>query len=330
VTSVLRAALGWSQRILVAFDRAGAYADQMARLRDDGIEFVTYERRPYPLLTAAEFTDQLTVGDETVGLAESRAKNLKHGRGRVRRIALRMPDGHQVNLLAVSQQPAWRLVEIMSGRWVQENGFKHGNERWGINHLDGRKVEPYPPQTIIPNPARRRLDRALRLARHREGQAHRRLARLDNDDPRRQRAQRDLDEALAEQQTLEELRPQVPTHAPLDQTELKDKLVYHTGDYKTLLDTIRIACANAESELAVVLAPHLPKPAEAKKVLANVFAAPADVRVNGKSITVSLSPAATEAEHQALAELFRAVNRANLTLPGDPQRRSLRFRSHFS
>ena len=75
-----------------------------------------------------------------------------------------MPDGHQVNLLAVSQESKERLLEVMLGRWVQENAFKHGNERWGINQLDRRKVQPYAPETIIPNPARRRLDHALRLS----------------------------------------------------------------------------------------------------------------------------------------------------------------------
>jgi hypothetical protein len=82
----------------------------------------------------------------------------------------------------------------------------------------------------------------------------------------------------------------LPKHAPLKETELKDKLVYHPGDYKTLIDTIRIACANAESELASVLAPALRRPGEAKKVLANIFAAPGQVRVNGKSITICGCP----------------------------------------
>src|SRR5690606_5199429 len=39
----LRDALGDEQRILLAFDRAGAYAEQLASLRDADFEFVTYE-----------------------------------------------------------------------------------------------------------------------------------------------------------------------------------------------------------------------------------------------------------------------------------------------
>jgi hypothetical protein len=265
-----------------------------------------------------------------IGVHESRNKNLGKGRGRVRRIALRMADGHQVNLLAVSKEPKERLIELMLGRWVQENSFKHVNERWGINQLDGRQVEPYSPETIIPNPARRRLDVALRAAREREGAARRLLARPDTTDAKRAKAEQDLTEAVAMQQELEAQRPHVPKYAPLKDTELKDKLVYHPAAYKTVLDTIRIAAANAEAELASVLAPNLRRPREAKKALANLFAAPGDVRVNDKSITVTLSPAGTADEKQAYEALFQVVNRWHMTLPGDEKCRPLRFRSQLS
>ena len=150
------------------------------------------------------------------------------------------------------------------------------------------------------------------------------------DHRRRAKVERDLEEALAEEHELEAQRPTLPKHAPLRETELKDKLVYHPGNYKTLIDTIRIACANAESELALMLAPALRRPREAKKVLANIFAAPGQVRVNGKSITVTLELAGNHNEQGAAEEMFQVVNRWKLTLPGDPKCRPLRFRSQLS
>lgn len=164
--------------ILLSFDRAGAFPAQMAELRDEGFEFVTYERRPYALLSEGEFTEAVVIDGEKLRLCEPREKNLGGGRGRVRRICVRTEDGRQVNLVAISKRSAARLVEVMRGRWSQENGFKHGTERWGFNQLDGRMVVPYGPETVIPNPARRRLDNALRIARVREGLARAELARL--------------------------------------------------------------------------------------------------------------------------------------------------------
>ncbi len=202
----------------------------------------------------------------------------------------------------------------------------HGNERWGINQLDGRKTQAYPPQTIVPNPARRRLDRAMTLARNQEGRARNKLARLAADDPRREKAEEHLEQALLDQKLYTVFRAIAPQKAPLQDTELAGKLVKHKGDYKDLLDTVRIACANAESELALMLAPHLRKPREAKKALANLFASPGAVRINGTSITVTLLPAATTDESRAFGVLFKQVNRMALTMPGDPEARRLRFR----
>lgn len=179
IATLLRLALGKEETILLAFDRGGAYPEQMAALREGGFEFVTYERRPYPLLPEAAFSDEVKLEGETLRFFDTR-KNLGAGRGRVRRIAVRMPDGHQLNLLVNSTRSAVELLEVMSGRWRQENAFKHGVERWGINQLDGRRVQPFHPDTIIPNPARRRLDRAIRIARVREGDARAALARLND------------------------------------------------------------------------------------------------------------------------------------------------------
>jgi hypothetical protein len=326
----LRDALGDDERIMLAFDRAGAHAELLAALRDTRFEFVTYERKPYPELAASAFTPTTIAGEE-VGLHESRLRNLGAGRGRIRRIAVRVADGRQVNFLAHSALSAERLVEILWHRWRQENGFKHSVERWGMNQLDGRRVEQYPPGTIIPNPARRRLERALRLARAEEGSALRELTRVPRDDTRRQVLEQDLAEAREQQRRLEALRPWIPKQAPVEETELADKLVRHDGKLKSIIDVIRVVCANAEADLAALIAPHMRRPREAKKLLANIFAAPGKVAVTEHGILVRLSPAASKSELVAIQRLFDALNQRGLILPSDHKRLPLRFdlaRSH--
>lgn len=296
----------------------------LAALRDSRFDFVTYERAPYPELSTTVFTPT-TIAGENVGLYEDRLRNLGEGRGRIRRIAVRTEDGRQVNFLASSTLPAVRLVEILWRRWRQENAFKHGIERWGINQLDGRGVESYPPGTIIPNPLRRRLDRALRIARAAEGEARRALARFATDHPRAIAARQELADALAQQESILEVRPFVPKHAPVENTELADRLVKHDGKLKTVIDVIRVVCANAESELAAWIAPHMTRPREAKKLLANLFAAPGTVVVTDHAIHVRLAPAANKAELAAIAELFDDLNQRQMILPSDHQRLPLHF-----
>ena len=203
-------------------------------------------------------------------------------------------------------------------------------ERWGINQLDARYTSPYAPETIVPNPARRRLDHALRLARMREGLARCGLLELPDEDRRRQQLERDIADAVAERRDLLDQRATVPKRAPLGETELAGKLVFHNGLYKTVIDTVRIACANAEADLAAMLRPLLPRADEAKKTVANLFAAPGRVDVDGAAVRVDLAPAGTGPEQAAFSKLFAQVDAARLTLPGDPRRRRLRFGSRVS
>jgi hypothetical protein len=328
IAKQLRDGLGDEQRIMLAFDRAGSFPEELAALRDAGFEWVTYERKGYPILPASAFRT-VEIHGETVGLFEERLKNLGKGRGRVRRIVVRVGD-RQVNFLASSRETAERLVEILWNRWVQENGFKHGVERWGINQLDGRQVEPYPPGTIIPNPFRRRIDRALRLVRSEEGDLRNRLAAAGGDGVKRDKLEAKLNNAIERRNALELVRPHVPQRIAIEDSELAGRLVRHKGDLKAVVDTIRVVCANAEADLAGLIAPHLSKPREAKKVVANLLAAPGKVDVAPDQIRVRLAPAANRRERVALAELLAQVNSWNLTLPGDHRSRPLRFQLQAS
>ncbi len=324
IGEMLRGLLGDGESALLAFDRAGAFPQTLAGLRNAGFQLVTYERRPYAELLPSAFTETVTMDDEVLTFSESRT-NLGGGRGRVRRISVRTEDGRQINLLAVSTLPAARLIEIMRGRWLQENGFKHGVERWGINQLDERKTVAVDPDEIIPNPARRRLDRALRAACVREGDARRKLAALPAGDARCTRWEEEIRCAREDQATFLAQRPSTPSKARVADTELAGVLVRHEGRRKQVLDTIRIACANAESELAARLGVHLMRPREAKMIVANIFKAPGSVRVRKTRIDVDLAIAANAAERPALDRLFAELDQLRLTLPGD--RRPLRFRS---
>ena len=235
--------------------------------------------------------------------------------------------GTQVNLLTISTAPAPELILALLHRWgLQENQFKHEKDRWGINQLDGRRVEPYPEDAVIPNPTRRRLDRDLCEARDEEATALRELAHLPRQHPRRARLEQIATNAYARQRVLEAERAGVPKRAPLRNTDLNHKLRFHPGCYKVVIDTLRIALANVEGTLAADLSHYLRRPREAKKLLANLVTAPGTVRVGTRHIDVTLEPAGTAAERRAFESFLAAVTRRRLTLPGDCSHRPLRFR----
>lgn len=120
ITALLRETLGPDQRILLAFDRGGAFAAHLGALKQRGFEFVTYERGPYDKLAPEAFGETLELTGETL-FAHEETVALGDTNFEVRRIALRTADERQVNVLAVSAESMTRLVEIITGRWVQES-----------------------------------------------------------------------------------------------------------------------------------------------------------------------------------------------------------------
>lgn len=331
VVDFSKLSLGDEVTPVLFFDRGGAFPGTMVELRDAGAEFVTYERKPYRELGATEFKESLTLTLASkprqpvrIAYTEAPAKNLRFGRGRVRRIALLTEEGAQVNLLAVSELPAEALIRGQLARWgLQENQLKHGVERWGINHLDGRRVEDYPPDALVPNPARRRLERVLKLSHTAEGELLRKLVRIEHGDSDREELERGVRRAQERQRELMALRATVPAVAPVSETPLAGLLRRHELGYKNVLDTLRSTLANLESDYAVLLARHLDRPREAKKLLATLFAAPGTVHLGSQGVTVRLMPAASASERAALRTFLADVTRRRLSLPGDPDRRRL-------
>jgi transposase len=337
IASFARNALGPETRILLAFDRGGTSADQMATLDTSEVEFVTYERTRHDPLSASALEQTVTLMPASgprqplvVKYTETLQDDGSRGRKRVRRIALQMPDRNRLGVLAVSSAPPAELirVQLQRRRINQQQSNHHTMERWNIDQPkpNGSNSRPRRSDSVIPNPARRRLENALRLARSAQGEARRKLARLELDDPERAQLQADLRTAAKQQEQLEALRPQAPTRELNGNAELARCLACPPGEYRAVIDTLRIALANTESDLAAELAPHLPQPHQAKRALANLLAAPGGVQLGKGAVTVSLAPTADTREREALAALLDHINAMKLTLPGDPNRHWVRFR----
>ena len=333
---LIRGALGEESRVLVVFDRGGAFPAAMSELKDlpEGqVDFLTYERAPFDLHGRAYFEKHGTVrrfndvdGSRQRVVVLDRGTYLGQGRGRIRRLSLLLPDDAQINLLTSSQEDAVWLAQTLFSRWSQENAFKYGKERWGFDQLDGRQVDAYPGETIIPNPYRRNLERSRDGALQREGRLRCRIARMASKNPKREELEKELVEASNMVQMIQDALKRTPKHTPLERTHLNGKLVHHRREYKLLVDTLRVAGMTAEDELARKLRPHLPVGAEAKRVLQNVFRATGNIQVADSQITITLDPAANRAELPAIRKLLNGLNLEALRHPADPLRRPLYFR----
>jgi hypothetical protein len=332
---MIRNALGEQAPVLVVFDRGGAFPTAMVDLQElpeGGVDFLTYERAPYQRYGREYFEKhgqaiwRRDADDKRERLILlDRGAYLGQGRGRVRRLSLLMPDDEQINLLTSSDEDARWLVEVLFARWVQENSFKYGADRWGLDQLDSRQVEHYEPGTLIPNPYHRSLEQSRDRTIEREGRLRCKLARLGADAPDREALEAKLAETVDLLALAKDALKRTKRHIAIEETHLASRLVHHKKEYKLLVDALRIACMNAEDEIADALGPYLPREAEAKRVLQNVFSAPGSLRVGAKTISVVLDPSANRREAQAIDVLLADVTRWRLTHPGDPFRRPLRF-----
>jgi hypothetical protein len=333
--ALIRGALGKEPPVLVVFDRGGAFPTAMVDLKtlpDGKVDFLTYERAPFPKHGREYFKrhgEKLELTDrdgkkESVLVIDG-GKYLGNGRGRVRRICLLMPDDAQINLLTSSEEDVAWLARTLFARWRQENAFKFGADRWGFDQLDSRQVEPYAPGTLIPNPYRRNLVKSRDDAIEREGKLRCQIARLKAGDPERVELKAGLADVLETKDIVTKALYNSTEQIFIERTHLAGQLVHHRREYKLLVDTVRIGCANAEDRLARMLAEHLPRPAEAKRVIQNTLKASGNVCVTQGKITVSLDPSGNRSELQALRQLLKEVNALRLKHPGDPLRRRLSF-----
>jgi hypothetical protein len=264
--ALVRGALGKEPPVLVVFDRGGAFPTAMVDLKalpDGKVDFLTYERAPFPKHGREYFErhgEKLDLTDrdgkkERVLVLDG-GKYLGDGRGRVRRICLLMPDDGQLNLLTSSDEDAAWLARTLFARWRQENAFKFCADRWGFDQLDSRQVEPYAPGTLIPNPYRRNLEKSRDDATASEGKLRCQLARLKVGDSKRVEIKTKLADVLETKAMVTKAMYNSTEHILIEQTHLAGKLVHHRREYKLLIDTVRTGCANAEDRLARMLAEH--------------------------------------------------------------------------
>jgi hypothetical protein len=334
---VVRSALGREPRVLVVFDRGGAFPAAMADLQmlpEGPVEFLTYERAPF----ARHGREYFERHGEVLVLADRDDKKqrvavldggtyLGQGRGKVRRLSLLLPDNNQINLLTSSLEDAQWLVQTLFARWTQENAFKYGKERWGFDQLDSRQVVPYPKGTIIPNPYRANLERSRERAAQQEGKLRCRLARLPHGEtPEKAALKKSLANVVETASLIKGALSRTARHIPVEKTHLDGRLVHHQREYKLLVDTLRVAGMNAEDQLARMLRPHLTTEAEAKRILQNLIKATGNIQVGESGINVVLDPSANRAELRAMAKLLAEVNHRNLVHPADPQCRHVQFR----
>jgi hypothetical protein len=324
----LRKAAGADAKIMLGFDRGGAYAQVFTHCREQKVHWVTYRRAPLavpaglPVITAvtcAGRTRQLAWAEETVQIkdyGEARQITLfEHGR-----VALQI-------LTSDFTACAADILSWLKSRWREENFLKYASENYGIDKICDYLAAIETNTKLIRNPARDQASAAVRSAQKTLDAAERGLAALLAD-PRLAvtvkndripglqdkitRARKDLAAATA-------ARNPVPAKLPADVISPDARTALLRAGRRGLQMVLRLLAHNAEHWLSNHLNAYLRDDDEYRAITRETIirGLAGTIAYTPAAITVTLEPPASRPAARALTLLIDEINATPPAMPGD-------------
>ena len=326
VVSAIREVLG-ERAFTVIFDRGGYDGKLFNWLREEKIDFITYQRGN-PNLPANRFRRRecrfegrrvrMRLAGDTVKVGKS---------GPWRRIVICTKDGKQTPILTSlgPELGAARIASLMFARWRQENFFRYMREHHGLDQLLGYAYAEADGTRLVANPERKAIERQLKSRRQELAALRATLGQAVLDEPRdRGRSVHGLKVAqkgavgklrILEGQIAELMaaRKALPEKVPVASIEKREVMRL---EQKAIIDRIKITAYNAEEWLLDRLIAHYPKPNEIRGLLRSFAELAGEISTTGGAVLVTLDPPDTPHHRRALRGLCQELNRIGATFPG--------------
>jgi hypothetical protein len=333
----LKKTLTDSAKIMLGFDRGGAYPQVFTHCREQDVHWVTYRRAPLAVPAMLPVITIATIGGRQRTIAWAEEKVQLKDYGEARQLTL-FEHGRAVLQILTSDFGACPadILAWLKSRWREENFLKYASVNYGIDKICDYAAAIEVNTKITANPARKTANTRVRRAENELAAAERALAALLSDPdttaaaknaaiPAAEHAisaaRRNLREAAA-------ARDGIPAKLPADQIDPDARTaVLHTGR-RGLQMVLRLLAHNAEHWLATHLNAYLRDDDEYR-------AATRATIIRGLAGTITFTPAAITVTLQAPAEprLARAlalltdeINAQPPAIPGDS--RPITYRIH--
>ena len=175
----LKKAAGPGAKIMLGFDRGGAYPQVFAHCRDQGVHWVTYRRAPLAIPAMLPVITAVTYGGRTRRLAWAEEKVQLKDYGEARQITL-FEHGRVALQILTSDLDACpaEILAWLKSRWREENFLKYASENYGIDKICDYIASIETNTKLIRNPARDQANAAVRDAEKTLAAAERELAGL--------------------------------------------------------------------------------------------------------------------------------------------------------
>jgi len=316
-------------RIMLGFDRGGAYAQVFRHCREQDVQWVTYRRAPLAVPAGLPILSVITTGGRRreVAWAEETVQIKDYGPAR----QLTLFEHGQVVLQVLTSDFDACPAEILSwlkSRWREENFLKYASANYGIDKICDYAAAIETNTKVVDNPARKAAVAAVRqaeknLAAAREGYAAmladpaipaavKNTRLIPAAERKITRAEKELGRAAA-------TRDKVPAKLPANQVDPHAKVALLRAGRRGLQMVLRLLAHNAEHWLSAHLNAYLRDDDEYRAITRQsiIRGLAGVITYTPATITVRLEQPGTPRVAHALALLLDEINATPPSLPGD-------------
>ena len=327
----LKKAVPAGTKIMLGFDRGGAYAQVFRHCREQDVHWVTYRRAPLavpvmlPVITTVTIAGrqrQITWAEETADIKDY---------GQARQLTL-FEHGRVVLQILTSDFDACpaEILAWLKSRWREENFLKYASENYGIDKICDYLAGITENTKLAGNPARKQATAAVREAEKALAATERGLAALLADPaippaakntrliPAAQEkitaARRKLDAATTARNTI-------PAKLPANVIDPAAQVAVLRAGRRGLQMVLRLLAHNAEHWLSNHLNAYLRDDDEYRAITRQTIirGLAGTITSTPAGITVTLETPSAPRVTRALALLLDEINHTPPAIPGDPR-----------
>ena len=327
-------------KILLGFDRGGAYAEAFDACRQADIDFITYRRGALADTSTEPVAHRIRRGrGHTQVILADEQITFPGYQPTCRQLTLYEHDDctcpnltaccHLTAVLQVltsdTTASAPDLLLTLKGRWVIENAFKY-LDFYGIDWLVDYHTEIATRTALIRNPARDAANAAIHAAKTELAEAQRALGELIDADlnaAEKNAAIPPARTAVADtQQKISRLtadRNTIPAELPANQIDSTAQRALQRAHRRGFVMLLRLLAYNTDTWLADHLNAYLQHPNEYRAITRTLMHTGGVITYTPDQITVTLDQPDAPRITRALTCLLEELNHTPPHMPGDPR-----------
>ena len=324
----LKRAAGPGARIMLGFDRGGAYPQVFAHCRAQDVHWVTYRRAPLAVPVMLPVITTITYGGRTRQIAWAEETVQVKDYGQARQITL-FEHGRVALQILTSDSGACPadILSWLKSRWREENFLKYASENYGIDKICDYLASIEVNTKIVGNPARKAATAAVREAEKTLAGAERELAGLLTDpaitpavkNARIPALQDKITRARQAAAAATAARNGIPAKLPASDIDPDARVALLRAGRRGLQMVLRLLAHNAEHWLSNQLNAYLRDDDEYRATTRQsiIRGLAGTITFTPATITVTLEQPRSRRIARALALLTDQINATPPAMPGD-------------